>query len=495
MGHSHLHATTSANATGDSEPSASTIATRRRATVLLSIILVPLGVVTLIAMVLLWPSGDRGSISVANPYATAEGVRFDVGTVREVGEADCPSSQPTVAAGGPAQTCTIAYTRPAQGGDLVPVEVTPELAQTDAVQAGDRIRYLDLSAVMQGGAAPFVFVDFVRSVPIVALAAVYAVVVIAVARWRGLRAIIGLVGALVILAQFILPGLVEGAPPLLLGLVGSIAIMYGVLYFAHGVSARTSTALLGTVFGLGVTALLAAWATDAAHLTGVGNENAYALVNASDQLSISSIILCGLIISGLGVLNDVTITQSSSVWELYELAPHTSGRRLFASAMRIGRDHIASTVYTIAFAYAGAALPILILVSLYDRALLDTLTSGELAEEVVRTLVGSIGLVLAIPLTTLIAVLVVKAVGPGAVSRGRGPGRGEAQHDDGPDAGPMPVVPAVLASERPATLAPGERLVALGEPRTLRARPAPPVRPLPMSPTSPTSPRIDGQER
>ena len=451
MGSSHLHA---ARTDTSPEPSASVLAARRRATLLLSVLLVPLGVLTLIAMVLLWPTGDRGSLTVASPYATADGVSFDVGTVREVAQGDCPSSQPTVDAGGTAQTCTLAYTQPALGGEVIAVEVTPELARTDAVEPGDQIRYHNLANVLQGGAAPYVFVDFVRSVPIVGLAIGYAVVVIAVARWRGLRAIIGLVGALVILAQFVLPGLVEGRPPLLLGLVGSVVIMYGVLYFAHGVSARTSTALLGTVFGLGVTALLAAWATDAAHLTGVGDENAYTLVNASDGLSISSIILCGLIISGLGVLNDVTITQSSSVWELYELAPATSGRRLFTSAMRIGRDHIASTVYTIAFAYAGAALPVLILVSLYDRALLDTLTSGELAEEVVRTLVGSIGLVLAIPLTTLIAVLVVKAVGPGA------PGGG---HDDGRDDGATPEVPA-----GPRTLAPGQRLVALGERRARR---------------------------
>ncbi|MDN4612676.1 YibE/F family protein [Arthrobacter sp. IIF3SC--B10] len=426
---------------------------RRRATLLLSAILVPVGVITLIAMVLLWPDGDRSSLSVTSPYATAEGVSFEHGTVREVREGDCPSSQPTVDAGGTALTCTIADTQPAKGGDVIPVEVTPELAKTDAVEVGDEIRYLDLSTVMQGGAAPYVFVDFVRSVPIVALAVGYAVVVIAVARWRGLRAIIGLVGALVVLAHFILPGLVEGRPPLLLGLVGSVVIMYGVLYFAHGFSARTSTALLGTVFGLGVTAVLAAWATDAAHLTGVGDENAYTLVNASDGLSIFSVILCGLIISGLGVLNDVTITQSSSVWELYELAPDTPGRRLFSSAMRIGRDHIASTVYTIAFAYAGAALPVLILVSLYDRALIDTLTSGELAEEVVRTLVGSIGLVLAIPLTTGVAVLVVKAVDPKSTG-----GR-----DDG-GIGATTAEPAGT----PGTLAPGARLVALGGPGARR---------------------------
>ena len=198
--------------------------------------------------------------------------------------------------------------------------------------------------------------------------------------------------------------------------------MIGVLYFAHGFSARTSTALLGTMFGLAITALLAAWATDAANLAGVGSHDATR--PTVDNISISGIILCGLIISGLGVLNDVTITQSSAVWELWELAPETSARQLFTSAMRIGRDHIASTVYTIAFAYAGAALPILILVMLYERPLGDALTSAELSEEVIRTLVGSVGLVLAVPVTTLIAVLVVKATGikGGAVKGGESAG-------------------------------------------------------------------------
>lgn len=405
MGHSH------SQDTGNSELSASTIGARRRANLLLSAILVPLGILTVIGMILLWPSGDRSDVTVANPYATADGVSIDAGQVQRISREDCPSSQPTVDAGGVAQQCQVAYTLPDAGGAEVPVEVTPELARANAVEPGDRIRFLNLDGVIQGGSAPYIFIDFVRTIPMIWLAVLYAVVVVAVARWRGLRAMIGLVGALIVLGQFILPGLVEGKPPLLLALVGSVVIMIGVLYFAHGFSARTSTALLGTLFGLSITALLAAWATESIYLFGVGDENAYALVNASGSVSISGIIMCGLIISGLGVLNDVTITQSSAVWELYELAPNTSARRLFAGAMRIGRDHIASTVYTIAFAYAGAALPLLILVSLYERTVLENLTSGELAEEVVRTLVGSIGLVLAIPATTLIAVLVVKAVG------------------------------------------------------------------------------------
>ena len=128
----------------------------------------------------------------------------------------------------------------------------------------------------------------------------------------------------------------EGKPPLLLALVGSTVIMIGVLYFAHGFSARTSTALLGTMFGLAITALLAAWATDAANLAGVGSHDSATLANISDNISISGIILCDLIISGLGVLNDVTITQSSAVWELGNWPPNFRPPAL-PSAMRIGR--------------------------------------------------------------------------------------------------------------------------------------------------------------
>ncbi|MEE1620046.1 YibE/F family protein [Zafaria sp. Z1313] len=409
MGHSHGH----------EGPVLSDPLRRRRATVILAAILLPLAVLTGIGAVALWPGPAADRVSLGDPYSTAAGVVFASGTVQRTVTEECPSSGATADAGGTAQLCEVSYVLPSAGGSAVPVEVPPEIVASTGVQAGDKIRYLDLRGAVTGSAAPYVFVDFVRTVPILLLAVVYAAVVCLVARWRGFRALLGLVGAYGVLSVFMLPALVEGKPPLLVGLVGSSMIMIAVLYFAHGFTARTTTALLGTIFGLMVTTVLAAWATGAAHLTGVGDDASYTLVNQVPQLSLSGVILCGLLVAGLGVLNDVTITQSSAVWELAEASPDRSAGELFASAMRIGRDHIASTVYTIAFAYAGAALPVLILLSLYDRALLDTFTSGELAEEVIRTLVGSIGLVLAIPVTTGIAVLVVKAVGPG---RGRGPG-------------------------------------------------------------------------
>ncbi|WP_234031239.1 YibE/F family protein [Mycetocola zhujimingii] len=407
MTHSHSHSSAA--------PTSDAIATRRRANRLLAAILIPLTLLTILGMALLWPSGSSDDVEVGNPYSVAGGTGFSTGTVESMSVAPCLYPSANAPEG---QQCTVVSLTPDSGDDgTIDVEVPPEVGREVDLSAGDRIRYLDLGARVDDPAARYSFVDFVRTVPMALLAAVYALVVIVVARWRGFRALLGLFGAYLVVANFILPGLVEGKPPLLLGLVGSSLIMIAVLYFAHGFSARTSTALLGTIFGLVITSLVAAWATGAANLTGLNDEADYTLSYAADSISLSGILLCGLIISGLGVLNDVTITQSSAVWEMHELAPESSARRLFAGAMRVGRDHIASTVYTIVFAYAGAALPLLILLSLQDRPFLETISSGELAEEIVRTLVGSIGLVLAIPVTTGIAVLVVKAVGSQAGSR------------------------------------------------------------------------------
>lgn len=478
MGHGHSHGHSEG-----SEPTPQALASRKRANWILASILVPLGVLTLVAMMVMWPSGSREGISFSSPYQAAPGVTFDTGRIQSVVVESCTQTgqsntgQPNRGQTDTGQTdtgqnnqsggsqCTFAFTEPDKGGDVVKVVINPDVAMSHGVDVGDSIRYLNLSAVQGAnagsGAPAYVFVDFVRSIPIALLAVLYAAVVIAVARWRGFRALLGLVGAYFVLVSFILPGLVEGKPPLLLALVGSTVIMIGVLYFAHGFSARTSTALLGTIFGLSITALLAAWATDAANLAGVGNHDASTLVNMSPQISISGIILCGLIISGLGVLNDVTITQSSAVWELYELAPNTSARKLFSSAMRIGRDHIASTVYTIAFAYAGAALPILIIVMLYDRPLDEALTSAELSEEVIRTLVGSIGLVLAIPVTTLIAVLVVKATGMKRLAAAGGP---TVTADELNDTGSLAAAAAVVGSGSKDTHDADTRLDAPGKP-------------------------------
>jgi uncharacterized membrane protein len=241
------------------------------------------------------------------------------------------------------------------------------------------------------------------------LAVVFALLVCAVARFRGLAAIAGLLVSFVVLVKFMIPALLSGEQPLLVGLIGSAAIMLVVLYLAHGVSIRTTTALVGTLFGLCSSALLAAWAVSAMHLSGVATEDDLTVSAVASQVKLSGLLLCGIIVASLGILNDVTVTQASAVWELHELRPDAGSRRLFSGAMRIGRDHIASTVYTIAFAYAGAALPILLLIDVSQQPFSTVITREALAEEVARTLVGSIGLVLSVPLTTLVGVLIVRA--------------------------------------------------------------------------------------
>jgi uncharacterized membrane protein len=244
---------------------------------------------------------------------------------------------------------------------------------------------------------------------LVVIAVIFAVLVVAVARWRGFASVVGLGFAGFILVKFMFPALVAGSDPILVGLIGSSAIMFVVLYAAHGFSARTTTALVGTLFGLIVSALLGLIATRWAHLTGVAAEDDYVLAAAAPDLRLTSVVICGIIVAGLGVLNDVTITQASAVWELADSG--RSQKHLFAKAMRIGRDHIASTVYTIAFATAGASLSVLLLIVVYDRPLLSVLQTEQFSGEVLRTLVGSIGLVLAVPLTTAIGVAVVRASG------------------------------------------------------------------------------------
>lgn len=383
-----------------------------RSSVVLVAILFPLAVAAVAGMVALWPSGPTATqgeivaVDTAYPAARVTGVaerrcesssedRLADGTIPA--RVDCLRVQATVSSG------------PDAGRD-VEVWATAGLRAND-LPIGTRITLEHYSATA-GEAEAWAWHDFARSLPLLVLAGAFAAVTIAVARMRGLRALIGLALSFLVIAAFMLPALLAGENALLVGLVGSTVIMYVVLYLAHGLSRRTSTALLGTMAGLGVTAGLGVIAARAAHITGVTSEDSFrlaGLLGQTDSTALRGIFLCGVVLAGLGVLNDVTITQASAVWELRSADPDATPRELFGRAMRIGRDHIASTVYTIAFAYAGASLPLLLLVEIYQLPLVQTLTGGEFAGEIVRTLVGSIGLVLAIPLTTAIAALVATA--------------------------------------------------------------------------------------
>ncbi len=235
------------------------------------------------------------------------------------------------------------------------------------------------------------------------MAVLFALVITAVAGWRGLRALVGIVVAFAVLVVFMLPALRDGGAAIPVALVASAVILYAVIYLAHGVSLRTSAALLGTLTSLLLAAGLSWAAIKSAHITGLSEEETNAVATYLGGVSITGLLLAGFIVGSLGVLNDVTITQASTVFELAQAGDGSSRRGIFLGAMRVGRDHIASTVYTLVLAYAGSALPLLLLFSVANRSLGDVLTSETVAIEIARSAVGGIALALSVPLTTAIA--------------------------------------------------------------------------------------------
>jgi len=365
--------------------------------------LLPVLLATVFGAIALWPSGDPVVGTVPITGGTSHFVRAEVTGFPK---------------GGIGDGITGVTARLEQGGKAILVQVPPE--QLAARMAnGSRIKVMYIPEAAAYG-SPYVFVDYVRTIPIAVLAIFYAVLVVAVARWRGLAAMVGLGVALAGIVVFTLPALLAGSNALAVGLVTASGVMFVVLYLAHGFSARTTTALLGTFGGLALTALIGGVAVGAAHLNGISSDDNQLLAQAAGQIDPRGLLTCGIILAGLGVLNDVTITQASAVWELRQAAPGMAPRRLYHTAMRIGRDHIASTIYTIVFAYAGAALPVLLLIELYGQPLANVLTTSNIAEELVRTMASAIGLVLAVPLTTALAVAVatVDRHGPGTSRHG-----------------------------------------------------------------------------
>lgn len=288
------------------------------------------------------------------------------------------------------------------------LEFSPSPGQPN-LAAGEHIRIT--RQVDPQGITSYAFYDYERSWPLILLAAAFAVVIVVVAQWRGLRALIGILVAFGVLVLFLLPALRDGAPAVPVAIVASAAILYAVLYLAHGVSLRTSAALLGTLTSLLLAAGLSWAAIEMAHLTGLSEDQNNQVTAYLGHISITGLLLAGFIIGSLGVLNDVTVAQSATVFELANVSENASRRAIFTGAMRVGRDHIASTVYTLVLAYAGSSLPLLLLFSVANRSLGDVLTSESVAIEIARSAVGGIALALSVPLTTAIAAVLASPSG------------------------------------------------------------------------------------
>ncbi len=263
---------------------------------------------------------------------------------------------------------------------------------------------------------PYSFSDFERRTPMLGLAIMFAALVLLTGRWQGLRALVGLAASLAVIVFFIVPAILDGESPTAVAFVGALAIMLITLPLAHGAGPKTIAASLGTAASLTITLVLGHAFIDLAHLSGVSSEEAVYLRATQGGLSLQGLLLAGMVIAALGVLDDLTVSQSSTVMALRRANPSLGYGALFRSALQVGHDHIAATVNTLVLAYAGASLPVLLIFSLGDTPFSDAINFEAVAEAVVATLVGSIGLIAAVPITTALAGLLATRVEPAALA-------------------------------------------------------------------------------
>lgn len=261
--------------------------------------------------------------------------------------------------------------------------------------------------ISSGAEVPFEeryqLVDVQRGGPLLLLAALFVAAVLALGRWRGALALVGLGLSAVLVVAWLVPALLDGGPSVLTAVVGASAVMVVALGLTHGPGLRTVVALLGTATSLLLVVALSTVFVELAGLTGLTSDEATFVRAFFGDVDLRGLLLAGIVVGALGILDDVTVTQVSAVCELRAADPEMPGRALYRAALRVGRDHIASTVNTLLLAYAGASLPLLVIFTTSGDGVVDTLTSGVLAQEVVRTLAGSIGLVAAVPVTTALA--------------------------------------------------------------------------------------------
>ena len=276
------------------------------------------------------------------------------------------------------------------------------------VEVGDDVRLLrnqlPEGAVLGGVAVePYALADFERRAPLGWLALAFALLVAVTGRWRGLRALAGLVASLAVVVGFVVPAILDGRSPVGVALVGALAAMLVTLPLAHGLGAKTLAAALGTGASLFLTLALAEAFVGLAHLTGLSSDEAVFLRATAGDVSIQGLLLAGMVIGALGVLDDTTVSQASTVMQLQRANPRQTFGQLFRGGLAVGHDHIAATVNTLVLAYAGASLPVLLIFSLGDVSFGDAVNNEAVAEEIVAMLVGSIGLIAAVPITTALA--------------------------------------------------------------------------------------------
>ncbi|WP_130511930.1 YibE/F family protein [Krasilnikovia cinnamomea] len=346
-------------------------------------------------MILLWP----GHADVSGKQAGDQGGVRALGTVIAVVEQSCPPTARRQRCG----SATVRVTDGPGAGTTTVVDL-PDGPGAPALHIDDDIVLLHAPRALPGG-PDYTVTDHQRSTPMAWMLGLTGLAILAFGRLRGVASLAGLAVSFAVLLLFIVPAIIDGSPPLLVAVVGASAIMFAALYLTHGVTVHTSVAVAGTLASLVLTGLLGAAFTAAMQLTGVaGDDDAFLAANRGD-LDMRGLLLAGIVIGALGVLDDVTVTQAATVAEMAAAGP-TTRLNLYRAASRIGRAHVASAVNTIVLAYAGAALPLLVLIATARQPVSQLLTSELLAQEILRSAVGTIGLVASVPITTALAAMV-----------------------------------------------------------------------------------------
>ncbi|WP_113703564.1 YibE/F family protein [Nonomuraea lactucae] len=412
MGGNHGHGDTS-------------VPTSRRAVVATLAVLVPLAIATAVMLVLLWPAGRQAT-------APPDGVEEVGGTVTAVFRKPCGATPEGSPPPDPA-TCGEAAVRIGEGADVGRTMRLrlPTGPGAQRFAAGDDVKLIRFEQP-EPGSPGYQISDHDRETQLWLFGLAFALAVIAFGRWRGLTALAGLAITFVLLLTFVIPGILGGEPPMLVAIVGAAAIMLSVLFLTHGFTLTTSMAVLGTLASLAVTGLLSYGAIGFARLSGVTDDSSFTL-GLSMPIDTRGLLLASVIIGALGVLDDVTVTQAVTVTEIAAANPSYRFRRLYRAGSRVGRAHIASVINTIILAYAGASLPLLLLFSIGNQPLGEVLSTPVIAQEIVRSVVGTLGLISAVPITTALAALVASRRDPDGGQAGAQPDDGRAGHH--PDSG------------------------------------------------------------
>ena len=366
--------------------------------------------------------GDKVVLAIHRPNAAGTGA-VDNGAVPDSGlmtpaPGVVPAPAPEGAEGEPAPDAEAPAPAPAPEQEPAPesdAEAPAAPAAPEAPAPATDTNVVDLAPHQVVDTAnignTYTFLDMDRTTTIWLWLGAAVLLIILVGMTRGVLSLIGLGITLAAVMGFLVPALLRGGDPVALAITAGAAILFPVLFLVHGINWKSASALAGTLTTMVLAAGLANLAISTSQLRGLGNEDNLLIQLYLPDVSVTGLLLAGFIIGALGVLNDVTIAQASTVQELYEAAPRSRPMEVFRSAMRVGRDHIASMVYTLVLAYLGTALPLSILLSVSDRPLMQSLTSDVVATELLRSTIGAVALVLAVPITTLIAAYTVAPEG------------------------------------------------------------------------------------